>query len=81
MNLVVGATGRLGSAICRLLAVEGKPFRALVRSVSDPATVGMLRDLDAKLANGDLCAICAAKDGKVTAVYRLLPDTPKRRVR
>ncbi len=34
-----------------------------------------------KLANGDLCAICAAKDGKVTAVYRLLPDTPKRRVR
>jgi len=32
-----------------------------------------------RLANGDLCAICAAKDGKVTAVYRLLPDTLKRR--
>ena len=27
-----------------------------------------------KLANGELCAICATKDGKVTAVYRLLPD-------
>lgn len=27
-----------------------------------------------KLANGDLCAICAAKEGKVVAVYRLLPD-------
>ena len=27
-----------------------------------------------KLANGDLCAICAARDGRVTAVYRLLPD-------
>ena len=34
-----------------------------------------------KLANGDLCAICAARDGRVTAVYRLLPNTPKRRIR
>ncbi len=34
-----------------------------------------------KLANGDLCAICAAKDGRVTAVYRLLPNAPKRRGR
>ena len=34
-----------------------------------------------KLANGDLCAICAANDGRVTAVYHLLPDTPKRGVR
>lgn len=32
-----------------------------------------------RLANGDLCAICATKDGRVTAVYRLIPDTPKRR--
>jgi uncharacterized protein YbjT (DUF2867 family) len=54
MNLVVGATGRLGSAICRLLAAEGKPIRALVRSVSDPATVGTLRGLGAELAYGDL---------------------------
>ena len=28
-----------------------------------------------KLANGELCAICAAKDGRVMAVYRLIPDT------
>ena len=28
-----------------------------------------------KLANGDLCAICAAKDGRVMAVHRLIPDT------
>ena len=34
-----------------------------------------------KLANGELCAICAGRDGKVTAVYRLLPDTPTRRTR
>ena len=32
-----------------------------------------------KLANGDLCAICAAEDGRVKAVYRLLPDAAKRR--
>lgn len=30
-----------------------------------------------KLDNGDLCAICAAKDGRVTAVYRLVPDNRK----
>ena len=31
-----------------------------------------------KLANGELCAICATKDGKVKAVYRLLPDGQQR---
>jgi len=35
MHLVVGATGLLGSEICRLLAAEGKPARALVRQTSD----------------------------------------------
>jgi uncharacterized protein YbjT (DUF2867 family) len=54
MNLVVGATGRLGSAICRLLAAQGKPIRALVRSVSDPAAVRALRELGAELVYGDL---------------------------
>jgi uncharacterized protein YbjT (DUF2867 family) len=37
MNLVVGATGLLGSEICRRLAAAGKPVRALVRATSDPA--------------------------------------------
>jgi hypothetical protein len=32
-----------------------------------------------ELANGELCGICATKDGRVTAVHRLLPDTPKRK--
>ncbi len=32
-----------------------------------------------ELANGELCGICATKDGRVTAVYRLLPKTPKRK--
>ena len=35
MNLVVGATGLLGSEICCLLAAEGKSARALVRTTSD----------------------------------------------
>ena len=32
-----------------------------------------------ELANGELCGVCATKDGKVTAVYRLLPRTSKRK--
>ena len=32
-----------------------------------------------ELANGELCGVCATKDGKVTAVYRLLPKTSKRK--
>jgi len=30
-----------------------------------------------ELANGELCGICATKDGRVTAVYRLLPKKAK----
>jgi hypothetical protein len=32
-----------------------------------------------ELANGELCGICATKRGNVTAVYRLLPKTLKRK--
>ncbi len=31
-----------------------------------------------ELANGELCGICATEGGRVTAVYRLIPKTPKR---
>ena len=34
-----------------------------------------------KLANGELCAICVAQNGKVTAVYRLLPEAQHRKAR
>ena len=54
MILVVGATGMLGSEICRLLAQKGQPFRALVRSSSDPAKVENLKALGAELATGDV---------------------------
>jgi NADH dehydrogenase len=53
-NLVVGATGLVGSEICRLLAAGGRPPRALVRSTSRPERVDALRALGAEIAVGDL---------------------------
>ena len=55
MILVVGATGMVGSEICRLLASKGMPFRAMVRKTSEPAKVERLRDLGAKIVKGNLC--------------------------
>lgn len=52
--LVVGATGLLGSEICRQLLAEGKPVRALVRSSSDPGKVERLRSLGAAIFEGDV---------------------------
>jgi len=54
MNLVVGATGLLGSEICRALAAEGKPVRALVRTTSDQSKVSQLESLGVEIAVGDL---------------------------
>jgi NADH dehydrogenase len=54
MNLVAGATGLLGSEICRLLAAEGKPARALVRTTSDQSKVAQLESLNVEIARGDL---------------------------
>lgn len=54
MNLVVGATGFLGSDICRLLVQQGQPVRALVRTTSDPAKKEALQSLGIELIVGDL---------------------------
>jgi NADH dehydrogenase len=54
MILVVGATGLLGSEICRLLAAAGKPFRALVRPTSDKSKVAQIQSLGAEIARGNL---------------------------
>jgi uncharacterized protein YbjT (DUF2867 family) len=54
MNLVVGATGLLGSEICRLLATEGKPAKALVRPTSDSGKVAHLQSLGVEIVRGDL---------------------------
>lgn len=52
--LVVGATGFLGTEICRRLADKGMPPRALVREASDSARVDALRALGAEIVIGDL---------------------------
>ncbi len=70
MNLVVGATGFLGSDICRLLVEKGQPVRALVRTTSDPARKDVLQRLGIELVEGDLqdpASLAAACQG-VTAV-------------
>jgi NADH dehydrogenase len=54
MNLIVGATGTLGSEICRLLSAQGASTRALVRGTSSPDRVGQLKRGGAQLVTGDL---------------------------
>jgi NADH dehydrogenase len=51
---VVGATGLLGSEICRLLTAAGKPVTALYRAASDPTKVEALRGLGVELVQGDV---------------------------
>jgi uncharacterized protein YbjT (DUF2867 family) len=52
MNLVIGATGVLGSEICRRLRQRGLPVRALVRRGS--AGEAALKALGVDIAHGDL---------------------------
>ena len=52
--LVVGATGLLGSDICKQLAAEGRSVRALVRPASDPAKVDSLKSSGVEIVNGDV---------------------------
>ena len=54
MNLIVGATGILGSEICRQLAAKDKPVRALVRATSDQAKVDALKEQGVEIAQGDV---------------------------
>jgi NADH dehydrogenase len=82
MDLIVGATGTLGSAICRRLAAKGKPVRALVRTTSDPETVEALRNCGAEIVQGDLrdrASLDAACRG-VTAVISTVSSMPSRYV-
>jgi uncharacterized protein YbjT (DUF2867 family) len=54
MNLIVGATGIVGSEICRLLREAGKPVRAMVRHTAAPAKVERLKSLGCSIVQGDL---------------------------
>jgi len=53
MNLIVGATGFLGSKICMELAAQGKPVTAMVRD-GDGAKAAPLREAGVALVEGDL---------------------------
>ena len=66
MKLVVGATGMVGTEICRLIAASGRPVKALVRATSDAAKVENLKRLGATVVQGDLrdrISLKAACDG------------------
>lgn len=54
MNLVVGATGVLGTEICRLLTIQNKPVRAFVRSTASEEKKESLRRFGVEFAEGDL---------------------------
>src|SRR6187455_2244770 len=52
--LVAGATGFLGSEICRQLMEKNKIVRGLVRHTSDANKVAQLRQLGVEIVEGDL---------------------------
>jgi NADH dehydrogenase len=52
--LVAGATGLLGSEICRQLSVAGKDVRGLVRSSSSPEKVSRLQSFGVETIQGDV---------------------------
>ena len=54
MNLVIGASGNLGSEICRLLRERSEKVRGLVRTTTDPARLEKLRSLGVETVIGDL---------------------------
>jgi len=54
MVLVVGATGLVGSEICRRISKRGEKVRALVRATSSTEKIEMLRSCGADLRVGDL---------------------------
>jgi uncharacterized protein YbjT (DUF2867 family) len=53
-TLVVGATGFLGTEICRQLHAAGVPLRALVRKTADPRKRDVIASLGADVYPGDL---------------------------
>lgn len=52
--LVAGATGFLGSEICRQLIAKNKIVKGLVRSTSDSNKVAQLKELGVEIVEGDL---------------------------
>jgi NADH dehydrogenase len=71
MVLVIGATGMVGSEVCRLLAARGERVAALARSTSNPGKLEHLRGLGATIVRGDLrdrASLAAACRGATAVV-------------
>jgi uncharacterized protein YbjT (DUF2867 family) len=71
MNLVVGATGNVGGAVCEALRGQDMRVRALVRESSDPERVRWLEGLGAEVVRGELRdpgSLARACDGMATVV-------------
>ncbi|MBN2191683.1 MAG: SDR family oxidoreductase [Polyangiaceae bacterium] len=54
MDLLIGATGILGSQLARRLQAAGRSFKAMVRTSSDPAKRQALAAMGAEIVVGDL---------------------------
>ncbi len=76
--LVVGATGFLGSEICRQLTTAGSSVRGLVRDTSDPTKVSKLKSLDVETVQGDVRDRASLEDAckGVTAVISTVSSMP-----
>lgn len=78
--LVAGATGFLGSEICRQLMAKKIKVRGLVRTTSDAAKVAQLKDLGVETITGDLkdkASLANALQG-VSAVISTVSSTLSR---
>jgi uncharacterized protein YbjT (DUF2867 family) len=84
MNLVVGATGNVGGAVCEVLRGQDKPVRAMVRETSDPERVRRLEELGAEVVRGELrdpdslalaCAAVATVVSGATTITSLGTDS------
>jgi len=82
MNLIVGATGLVGGEICRRLAANRKPVRALVRPTGDASRIEDLRAAGVELATGDLKdpasiqAACAGATAVLSTASSVLSRQP-----
>ena len=78
MILVAGATGHLGSEICRRLRARGNDVRALARATSAPEKIAALESIGAGVVRGDLKdrasldAACAGVETVISTVSMIV---------
>jgi uncharacterized protein YbjT (DUF2867 family) len=83
MILVVGATGLVGSEICRKLATRGEKVRGLIRTTSSTEKVELLRKSGVELCIGDLkdpaslAAACRGVEAVISTASSTLSRQPE----